>query len=481
MSSDPSTWSVKELKAFCGKHGLDHSQCVEKSELVKLAATVSKSRRGSSSSAQQSTGGGSSSSINSGSSSQQEAPVQQKKRQLEENLEAKHNVNWDKVKAGSQLYEKYAKAAKALGVTDVGASDELLKEVYRKLARKYHPDKNPDDPEGAAAKFTELAEAYDVLSSEPVAKRVAARKAARKWHQAAAQGVRAAQEKEQNSAAWERGRKKFFEQKQRQPGWHQEGSNDQHQADSVEQAQLSQHDQQQQQQQHQQQMQQQQVAQAAQVAQFAQAHAQSAHAQAAALKQALTQAQAAAKAATRVAEQAAAQAGMAPSQQQQQQQQQQQPSAGASDGSAGRKAKAGEQGDEVSGGAFGCFFWVYVLLDQAFETSKRLIFAICGCFNDDSLHKHEKSRRPKRPPSAAACGATGDAAVWGGVARSASSKQVADLEAGGGRGGQHLPRELQHPPRAQSRKGSNFSLIGDFVANQHANAVHPVQTEEVRL
>lgn len=51
---------------------------------------------------------------------------------------------------------------KTLGVSK-DASDEEIKTAYRKLARKYHPDRNPDDP-AAEEKFKEISAAHDTLA-----------------------------------------------------------------------------------------------------------------------------------------------------------------------------------------------------------------------------------------------------------------------------------------------------------------------------
>jgi curved DNA-binding protein len=49
-----------------------------------------------------------------------------------------------------------------LGVSKT-ATEKEIKQAYRKLAKKHHPDANPDDP-SAETKFKEINEAYEVLS-----------------------------------------------------------------------------------------------------------------------------------------------------------------------------------------------------------------------------------------------------------------------------------------------------------------------------
>lgn len=52
-----------------------------------------------------------------------------------------------------------------LGV-EKNATGEEIKKAYRKVAMKYHPDRNPTDTEAAAEKFKEASEAYEVLSDD---------------------------------------------------------------------------------------------------------------------------------------------------------------------------------------------------------------------------------------------------------------------------------------------------------------------------
>ncbi len=60
------------------------------------------------------------------------------------------------------MFEKYYKILELKN----NATDDEIKKAYRKMAVKYHPDKNPDNKEEAEKKFKEVAEAYEVLTNK---------------------------------------------------------------------------------------------------------------------------------------------------------------------------------------------------------------------------------------------------------------------------------------------------------------------------
>ncbi|GMH34048.1 hypothetical protein BSKO_01882 [Bryopsis sp. KO-2023] len=86
---------------------------------------------------------------------------EQKQKQRQKEYERKREA---KVRDRQIYHLRHARDYEALGLS-MGASKASVKSAYRKLAVKWHPDKHPEDPEGAKAKFQEIQQAYQSLMS----------------------------------------------------------------------------------------------------------------------------------------------------------------------------------------------------------------------------------------------------------------------------------------------------------------------------
>jgi DnaJ-domain-containing protein 1 len=74
------------------------------------------------------------------------------------------NDNKEYKKAASQVLSKEAQALQTLGLSP-SADTKTIKAKYRELVKRYHPDKNPDNPK-AAERFKVIAEAYAILQNK---------------------------------------------------------------------------------------------------------------------------------------------------------------------------------------------------------------------------------------------------------------------------------------------------------------------------
>ena len=147
-------WSIKDLKTFCEQQGIDHRDCVEKPELVKVASAhaqgLFEAHRSGAKSREDSgarSGGASAAGASATGAGAAESAATAGGGRSSSEATGKARVNLEKLEVGARLYEKFAEASRALGLDDVGTSDAVRAPPLGTLLRC---GRGSEPPAGAA-------------------------------------------------------------------------------------------------------------------------------------------------------------------------------------------------------------------------------------------------------------------------------------------------------------------------------------------
>jgi len=172
-----SAWSVRELKTYLQNQQVNFAHCVEKQELIELAIATAKTKKDRKPTTTSSASSSSSSSSYSSSSSASSTYSQPQQNghyfggyPYYSNTYYPGSNSGYSTSGGGGYYQAPPKKEDTRSYYEILQLDKNctqaeIKKAYYKLARQWHPDKNPDNPE-ADAMFKSINEAYQILSDE---------------------------------------------------------------------------------------------------------------------------------------------------------------------------------------------------------------------------------------------------------------------------------------------------------------------------
>ena len=140
-------WSIPELELFLSKAHVDYDDCLEPEDYIKLARPLlaaGAATEGASAAADEPAGGAAAAAAAAGAAGEGEGAAG-----------TSGDADKNKKKEAVDLYA-------ALEIPRDATQAQVTK-AYYKLAKRYHPDKNPDNPE-AEERFKQISEAYQILS-----------------------------------------------------------------------------------------------------------------------------------------------------------------------------------------------------------------------------------------------------------------------------------------------------------------------------